>query len=128
MRIALVTDPVGAYAAFARRHRGCPSGRLSSPPITCPRCSRRSGRAAGISRCATWTHSRCGAPSKRSAPSPRSCTTTARHDALDLLLPRAQDQHRAWAEAAAGYSPEAEALLAIARGARPAALASGGAA
>jgi glutamate--cysteine ligase len=53
----------------------------------------------------------------------------ARHDALDLLLPRAQDQHRAWAEAAAGYSPEAEALLAIARAARPsvaAAQASGG--
>jgi hypothetical protein len=53
----------------------------------------------------------------------------ARHDALDLLLPRAQDQHRAWTEAATGYSPEAEALLAIARAARPAvgaALASGG--
>ena len=50
----------------------------------------------------------------------------ARHDALDLLLLRAEDQHRAWAEAAAGYSPEAEALLAIARGARPAALAGGG--
>jgi glutamate--cysteine ligase len=73
-----LTDPVGAYAAFARRHRGCPSGRLSSPPITCPRCSRRSGRAAGISRCATWTRSRCGASPKRSAPSPRSCTTTGR--------------------------------------------------
>jgi glutamate--cysteine ligase len=44
----------------------------------------------------------------------------ARHDALDLLLPRAHDQHRAWAEAATGYSPEAEALLAVARAARPA--------
>jgi glutamate--cysteine ligase len=44
----------------------------------------------------------------------------ARHDALDLLLPRAHDQHRAWAEAATGYSPEAAALLAIARAARPA--------
>lgn len=42
-----------------------------------------------------------------------------RHDALDLLLPRAQDQHRAWTEAAAGHSPEAEALLAIARASRP---------
>jgi glutamate--cysteine ligase len=39
----------------------------------------------------------------------------ARHDALDLLLPRAQDQRRAWSEAATGYSPETEALLAIAR-------------
>jgi hypothetical protein len=44
----------------------------------------------------------------------------ARHEALDLLLPRAQDQHRAWTEAAAGHSPEAEALLAIARSARSA--------
>jgi glutamate--cysteine ligase len=45
----------------------------------------------------------------------------ARHDALDLLLPRAHDQHRAWAEAATGYSPEAEPLLAIARAGQPAA-------
>ncbi len=54
----------------------------------------------------------------------------ARQDALDLLLPRAQDQHRAWTEAATGYSPEAGALLAIARAVRPAValLASGGAA
>jgi glutamate--cysteine ligase len=55
----------------------------------------------------------------------------ARHEALDLLLPRAQDQHRAWTEAAAGFSPEAEALLDIACAARPsvaAAHASGGAA
>jgi glutamate--cysteine ligase len=41
--------------------------------------------------------------------------TQARHDALDLLLPRAGDQRRAWAEAAAGSSPEAAALLSIAR-------------
>ena len=39
----------------------------------------------------------------------------ARHDALDLLLPRAGDQQRAWAEAATGFSPEADALLSIAR-------------
>jgi glutamate--cysteine ligase len=45
----------------------------------------------------------------------------ARHDALDLLLPRAQDQHRAWSEAATGHSPETEALLAIARSAARAA-------
>jgi glutamate--cysteine ligase len=43
----------------------------------------------------------------------------ARHDALDLLLPGAQDQHRAWTEAATGCSPESEALMAIARAARP---------
>ena len=38
----------------------------------------------------------------------------ARREALDLLLPRAGDLDRAWAEAAAGWSPEAAALLAIA--------------
>jgi glutamate--cysteine ligase len=45
----------------------------------------------------------------------------ARRDALDLLLPRASDHERAWSEAAAGYSPESDALLAIAQTARPAA-------
>jgi len=55
--------------------------------------------------------------------------TQARHDALDLLLPRAGDQQRAWAEAATGFSPEAGALLSIAHTARQAdapVLASGG--
>jgi glutamate--cysteine ligase len=55
--------------------------------------------------------------------------TRARHDALDLLLPRAGDQQRAWAEAATGFSPEAGALLSIAHTARQAdapVLASGG--
>jgi glutamate--cysteine ligase len=40
-----------------------------------------------------------------------------RRDALDLLLPRAGDQERAWSEAAANYSPESVALLSIARSA-----------
>lgn len=40
--------------------------------------------------------------------------TKARRDALDLLLPRAADQDRAWREAAAGFSPEAQDLLSIA--------------
>ena len=44
----------------------------------------------------------------------------ARHDALDLLLPRAGDQQRAWTEAATGFSPEAGALLSIAHTARQA--------
>lgn len=44
--------------------------------------------------------------------------TRARHDALDLLLPRVGDQQRAWAEAATGCSPEAGALLSIADAAR----------
>ena len=54
----------------------------------------------------------------------------ARHDALELLLPRAGDQQRAWTEAAAGFSPEAGALLSIAHEARQAqapVLVSGGA-
>ena len=37
----------------------------------------------------------------------------ARRDALDLLLPRATDQDRAWREAAAGFSPESRDLLSI---------------
>jgi glutamate--cysteine ligase len=41
----------------------------------------------------------------------------ARREALDLLLPRLGDQDRAWSEAADGWSPEADALLSIARGA-----------
>jgi glutamate--cysteine ligase len=41
----------------------------------------------------------------------------ARRDALDLLLPRAGDQERAWSEAAAGHSPQGGELLAIARNA-----------
>lgn len=43
----------------------------------------------------------------------------ARRDALDLLLPRAGDQQRAWTEAAAGFSPETDALLSIVRAVRP---------
>ena len=38
----------------------------------------------------------------------------ARRDALDLLLPRAGDQARAWDEAAVGHSPQAAELLEIA--------------
>jgi hypothetical protein len=38
----------------------------------------------------------------------------ARRDALDLLLPRAGDQARAWDEAAVGRSPQASDLLEIA--------------
>lgn len=45
----------------------------------------------------------------------------ARRDALDLLLPRAGDQQRAWSEVAAGYSPQSVELLSIARTAAAAA-------
>jgi glutamate--cysteine ligase len=41
--------------------------------------------------------------------------TRARHDALDLLLPQAGDQQRAWSEAATGLSPESGSILSIAR-------------
>lgn len=43
--------------------------------------------------------------------------TRARRDALDLLLPRAGDQERAWSEAAAGWSPQCDELLSIVRSA-----------
>jgi glutamate--cysteine ligase len=39
----------------------------------------------------------------------------ARQEALELLLPRAGDQQRAWNEAAAGWSPQTAELLAILR-------------
>jgi glutamate--cysteine ligase len=42
----------------------------------------------------------------------------ARRDALDLLLPRAADQWRAWQEAAHGHSPDSAALLSIVGDAR----------
>ncbi|MEV6607624.1 glutamate-cysteine ligase family protein [Kutzneria sp. NPDC051319] len=42
------------------------------------------------------------------------CDTRARRAALDLLVPRAADQDRAWSEAAAGHSPESRELLSIA--------------
>ena len=42
-----------------------------------------------------------------------------RRDALELLLPRLDDQDRAWSEAAAGFSPEGADLLSILASARP---------
>jgi glutamate--cysteine ligase len=123
-------DPVGAYAAFAAAaprlpvpEAERPSYHLSTlfPPVR-PRGGylevryldaqplRRIGEA--IATVAALLYD-----------------TRARHDALDLLLPRAGDQRRAWTEAAAGFSPEAGALLSIARATRQAAapvLVSGG--
>jgi glutamate--cysteine ligase len=114
-----VLDPVGAYAAFAAAaprlpipQAECPSYHLSTlfPPVrprggylevryldAQPFCRIREALATVVS----LLHD-----------------TRARHDALDLLLPRAGDQHRAWAEAATGFSPQASALLSIARAAR----------
>ena len=122
-----LTDPVGAYAAFAAaaprlpiREAEQPAYHLSTlfPPVR-PRGGYLEVRYLDAQP--LWR-----TPEALGTVTSLLYDDRARHDALDLLLPRAQDQHRAWAEAAAGYSPEAEALLAIARGARPAALASGG--
>jgi glutamate--cysteine ligase len=114
-----LADPVGAYAAFAAAaprfpipEAGRPSYHLSTlfPPVR-PRGGylevryldaqppRRIGEAVATVAALLYD-------------------TRARHDALDLLLPRAGDQQRAGSEAATGFSPEAGALLSIAHTAR----------
>jgi len=114
-----LADPVGAYAAFAAAaprlampEAEHPSYHLSTlfPPVR-PRGGylevryldaqppRRIGEAVATVAALLYD-------------------TRARHDALDLLLPRAGDQRRAWTEAAAGFSPQAGALLSIAGAAR----------
>ena len=116
------TDPVGAYAAFAAaaprlpiREAQRPAYHLSTlfPPVR-PRGGYLEVRYLDAQP--PWrVREAVGVVASLL------CDDRARHEALDLLLPRAQDQHRAWNETAAGYSPEAGALLAIARAARPAA-------
>jgi glutamate--cysteine ligase len=125
-----LTNPVGAYAAFAAaaprlpiREAERPAYHLSTlfPPVR-PRGGYLEVRYLDAQ------------PLWRIAEAMATVTSLlyddrARHDALDLLRPRAQDQQRAWTEAATGYSPETEALLAIALAAQPAvgaALVSGG--
>jgi len=127
-----LTDPVGAYAAFAAAaprlpipEAEQPSYHLSTlfPPVR-PRGGYLEVRYLDAQP--LWR-----IPEAVSTVASLLCDDRARYDALDLLLPRAQDQHRAWTEAATGYSPEAEALLAIARAVQPAVaatLTSGGAA
>jgi glutamate--cysteine ligase len=116
-----LTDPVGAYAAFAAAAPRLPIGEAERPeyhlstlfPPVRPRGGYLEVRyldAQPLGRI----------PEAVGVVASLLGDDRARRDALDLLLPRAQDQHRAWTEAAAGYSPEAEALLAIARAARPA--------
>jgi glutamate--cysteine ligase len=123
-------DPVGAYAAFAAAaprlpipEAGRPSYHLSTlfPPVR-PRCGYLEVRYLDAQ------------PLERLGEAVETVAallydTRARHDALDLLLPRVGDQQQAWSEATAGFSPEADALLSIARAARQAdapVLASGG--
>ena len=116
-----LTDPVGAYAAFA----------AAAPRLPIPEAMRP---AYHLSTLFPPVRPRGGYLEVRYLDAqppwriPEAVGTVvsllydgqARRDALDLLLPRAHDQHCAWTEAATGCSPEAEALLAIARSARPA--------
>ena len=122
-----LSDPVGAYAAFAAaaprlpiREAARPAYHLSTlfPPVR-PRGGYLEVRY--LDSQPLWR-----IPEAVAVVASLLSDDRARHDALDLLLPRAHDQHRAWAEAATGYSPEAEALLAIADSTRGAALVSGG--
>ena len=123
-------DPVGAYAAFA----------VAAPRFPIPEAERPSYH---LSTLFPPVRPRGGYLEVRylDAQPPRRIgeavatvaallyDARARHDALDLLLPRAADQQRAWSEATTGFSPEAGALLSIAHAARKAdapALVSGG--
>jgi glutamate--cysteine ligase len=123
-------DPVGAYAAFA----------AAAPQLRIPEAERPSYH---LSTLFPPVRPRGGylevryldaQPPQRIVEAVATvaallCDPQARHDALDLLLPRAGDQQRAWTEATTGFSPEAGALLSIARAARHAdapALVSGG--
>ncbi len=116
-----LTDPVGAYAAFAAAAPRLPIPEAERPAYHLstlfPPARPRGGylEVRYLDAQPLWRISEAVGVVASLLYDGR-----ARHDALDLLLPRAQDQHHAWAEAATGYSPEAEALLAIARSARPA--------
>lgn len=108
-------DPVGAYLAFAAAAPRLPIPETADPayhlttlfPPVRPRGGYLELRYLDAQ------------PAHRIEAAVRTVATLltdpgARRDALDLLLPRAAEQDRAWAEAAAGRAPEAAALLAIA--------------
>lgn len=111
-----VADPVGAYIAFAGaaprlelRESADPRYHLTTlfPPVR-PRGGYLEVRYLDAQ------------PPERMAEAIATVTTLlydtrARRAALDLLLPRAADQDRAWAEAAAGFSPQSAELLSIVR-------------
>jgi glutamate--cysteine ligase len=111
-----LADPVGAYAAFAAAAPRLPMSEAADPryhlstlfPPVRPRGGYLEVRYLDAQ------------PAERMGEAIRTVTTLlydarARREALDLLLPRAADQDRAWAEVAAGFSPQAADLLAIAR-------------
>ena len=114
-----LADPVGAYAAFAAAAPRLPVPEAQSPsyhlstlfPPVRPR-----GGYLEVRYLDAQPFWRIGEAVTTVAA--LLYDTQARHDALDLLLPRAGDQQRAWTEAATGFSPEAGALLSIARAAR----------
>jgi glutamate--cysteine ligase len=114
-----LADPVGAYAAFAAAAARFPVPEAESPSYHLstlfPPVRPRGGylEVRYLDAQPLW---RIGEAVETVAA--LLYDTRARHDALDLLLPRAGDQHHAWSEAAAGFSPEADALLSIVRAAR----------
>jgi len=114
-----LADPVGAYAAFAAAAPRLPIAEARSPsyhlstlfPPVRPR-----GGYLEVRYLDAQPFWRIGEAVTTVAA--LLYDTQARRDALDLLLPRAGDQQRAWTEAITGFSPEAGALLSIARAAR----------
>ena len=114
-RLLDVADPVGAYAAFAAA-----APRLRIPEAADPRYHLTTlfppVRPRGGYLEVRYLDAQ---PPERMGEAIATVTTLlydqrARRDALDLLLPRAADQDRAWAEAAAGFSPQSAELLSIA--------------
>jgi glutamate--cysteine ligase len=114
-----LADPVGAYAAFAAAAPRLPVPEAESPsyhlstlfPPVRPR-----GGYLEVRYLDAQPFWRIGEAVTTVAA--LLYDTQARRDALDLLLPRAGDQQRAWTEATTGFSPEAAALLSIARAAQ----------
>lgn len=121
-----LTDPVGAYAAFAAAAPRLPIAAAADPAYHLstlfPPVRPRGGylEVRYLDAQPPW---RIG----------EAVTTVAsllydaraRHEALDLLLPRAGDLPTAWFAAAAGHSPDSDALLAIASSTRRPALVGG---
>ena len=110
-----VTDPVGAYLAFAAAAPRLPIPETADPAYHLstlfPPVRPRGGYLEVRYLDAQPPH-RIGAAVAVVAG--LLCDRRARRDALDLLLPRAGDQRRAWSEVAAGHSPESAELLSIA--------------
>jgi glutamate--cysteine ligase len=109
-----VTDPIGAYAAFAAAAQRLPipeaqsaSYHLSTlfPPVR-PRGGYLELRYLDAQP--LW---RIGEAIRTVAGLLYDAPT--RREALELLLPRADDQAQAWSEAANGFSPESGPLLAM---------------